>query len=740
VDVQVTQCVLQGGERHDYKVFRETPSTVLSREYRIEEFALVNNTFHTFYPFRDLFNNGSEIINNDFTKSFMYFRSDLRLRFFANTTITDIGCYVISWIPDCAANMKDEAEQYGWINADPVIVGLSSQQQVEMVIPWTTVSEWIRLEKFDSTSVVPIQVNVFVMCYRPLQTGAATPKLQVFAQFVNPEVTGSTKAFSPPLEAQSQSGRMTALRDLDGSYYNIDLKEAPAAERSIVPYVSNVGLNTALTVGAASGLDPTGIVQTLKMVKTGYDLASFAANHAKSAYDWYKGENAVEATKETEEPSSVRNQAFGNISGCVYNPSLQLGSHISTYVPPIHVGDSQLKHGVLSICKTPAIVYAGDVNVNGSGIIILPYEPGTFTSGVSSLPYYEMMSTMFKFWRGSIKVRFHIFSSPLLPFELKIMWVNPYGVDTSFSGLDQWVYREMYEIRGDKVIDILLPYIAPTPWRYNGYAQGSIDNCSKLYITTISPPRTFGASAPNPYMLVSMAAGDDFQLKDLQSCNADKEEVFVMKTLEDSEVELIAESQMHLRSTFSNEFKNFTGGGQPRPIRRIYEDTLTVEDILNRFSTRPAEAPFELFALGSNTYEFDNFDYIVTMFRYVRGSFRIKHVCESVTQPRVWMHNTRNKVSVPVDMWAGNGVSTNFKVQNSVIEFEVPFMCDYDWYPVPTIAEPEVDVQPTLVSPTAIVDETLPYMIAAGTDFQLAYLMPPYYKSQYLPGFAPVPP
>jgi len=243
--------------------------------------------------------------------------------------------------------------------------------------------------------------------------------------------------------------------------------------------------------------------------------------------------------------------------------------------------------------------------------------------------------------------------------------------------------------------------------------------------------------------VVSVAAGDDFQFKDLRSWNCHN---FVVPA-EEGEKLPQGEAQMNLRSSWGSNFKNITGVGIGTKLRPIFEDGLTVEDICLRYSTRVNVEPridvwTDLGAIESGTpaqYWMDNFDAIVAMFRYVRGSVKFKFTIENdedgIMNAEVFSGGYRI-VAAPVTRFptllAGDGVVSNHSDQNRVLEVEFPYMSQVDWKPTNRFgvgSGVQVDTEPypliTFPDVTNAANYFGQYFVAAGADFQLAWLLPP---------------
>jgi len=204
---------------------------------------------------------------------------------------------------------------------------------------------------------------------------------------------------------------------------------------------------------------------------------------------------------------------------------------------------------------------------------------------------------------------------------------------------------------------------------------------------------------------------------------------------------------MHLRSSWNVEPMNIAGGGQPSILRELDEDAMDVEDISMRFSSRSVAQPDGLWtdtSIPINTW--DNFDMVLQMFRYARGSIRVKYpIAESsydVPYPKaamngIWSQNPTLPTNPSYRMPAGNGIAMQNSAQNGMLEFEIPFYSNYDWSYNPRIAQ--VMGVPPFVTPVitdlgSYTDLNDYFLIAGGADFQVAWLLPPCLARANLPG------
>lgn len=701
-----------GGDRLDFEVLNDTPTSFLKRQYPIPSSGnftpLVTGTVNQIWPWKEMLS--QEIIQSGI-ETWRYIRADIRIRFDFNTTVTDVGCVVISWVPDCASTFS--AREF--MNADPIIVDLSTMRSVELVVPWTSLADWI--DRLDGNIDRMVQVEVRHL-YVANINGATAPSYRMFAAFENPQVAGSFPAFAVAQSGEPISG--------PNPYMEIPANIGDVPVATSAPYLMAAAVTAAPTV-----------VKTL----------SSMWNTADQFHAWYRGgdkfEKKVVAVKSKEEPGPVRQYTYGNLAGASYCPSLQLNSHFSDVVPPYHLGDAEFRHRIQDIMHIPTIRHWFEV----TGIHVVKFKP--FAQTDVPVTHMEMIMAMFRHWRGSIRVRLLFHSSPLEAYQVTVMWANGDQTGGGSAVALKSSYQDIINVRGFTVRDYLVPYLYPSPWvTRDQTADTALKVWGQLVVNLTQSAHTFGSASSKIFCVAIVSAGPDFQVKDLQSVTSSN----TAAIWEPSTPAPFAEAQMHVRSSWNTEFSNLAGGQQPTKLRDLQEDYLTLEDISMRFSSRSSIMPLRLQTTNtSKLWLYDNFDYIQMMFRYVRGSVRYKVSCDMPSVPEKFpkaamsgFYNQTVTTSEPCyRMPLGNGVAMQNVAQNGVLEFEIPFYSNYDWALNDRIAS-GLSVTPYIYPIDRDFGDLSAqydyYMVAAGLDYQLAWLLPPYKLLTSIPGMVPIPP
>lgn len=672
--------------KNDYKfenVLKETASQVLSREFAVK----YNITYTTteFRPLKALFD-FSPVLRN-YVSSMKFLRCSLKLRFVQNTTPQQYGVMAISWLPNVIDNEALFPHQI--INADPVLMDLSTRETVEINIPYVNLQEFYRL---GDTSMVTQSPVVYMTMFGPyvLDSSIVSPTYSIYISMYEITTCGAT----------AQMGDSTGWEIATG------------LGRLAYENYGSQAMNSASSIG-------------LKMLS--------------ESYNRYKGNlYAVdESSQESENPLSTRNQAFGDVAGCVFSPTLKLTSHIPTFISPNHLGDVKVRHRIKDIIRTPTICDPITFNTNDSLTSGLALKLWPQIGNYTYSSYMDEMANLFRYCRGSIKLKLMFYTSPLISCTFRLVHYNTDadGVSADDAVIKPNGYTKLISVRGSTEVNIVFPFLASKPWsnldRTNSGVITSSPMTAKLFLET--PPANVGDQTARVIVIPIICAGDDFQFKDLRSVTPDYLD------------EGLAFAQMHVRSSMNCQFDNIAGGSASSSYYRpAYEDDMTIEDVCARYSTRLdtkwVSSSFHDYQLNTNETSLksiDNFDYLFSLFRYVRGGIRIKvQATAALPYPFVYMESgsISNVLTYSARHAAGNGLASNTSAQNGILEFEVPFMSDCDWiytnylgYNYCTNNTTFQGYTPFITEPQAITTgaSSVPFLVAAGRDFQFAFLMPP---------------
>ena len=653
----------------------ETPKVILEREYEIASGFVTSGGSFAFDVYTLLRTNPQvdKVVEN-----FAYLRSDIRIRLVMNSTPLSWGMGILSWIPATTANATS---LFQIENCHPTMVDISNQETVEVVIPYCSVYDAYSLQ-FGTVAGPTVYLNwKYVM---NASAAVEAPTFKIYASFVNPVCFG----------AYAQSGMPTISGDTSVSTISDALSVVGAGVSILAPEL-------AVPVAVATGM---------------FEGAKQFVSEASALYDRSKAPEEVDTA--SMEIIAVRNQILGDLSGCRYGSNYQVVSHTQEKFPSDHVGDRDMDHSILSLCKLPCITQFREFTLASA-----PTQE-IFFSPFNQLPFkwasnIDHFSNLFRYWRGSIKVRLDFFTSPLITASFMVYSWNTASLPEPLTGEKDYSMRRIVQVRGHTVCNLTIPYASVYAWQKLGMATQGNEMVTRLHVQRLMGPTSAGSNVGTVYLVVSVAAGDDFQFRSLRSPIPDIS---------------VAQS---LVSQFEESLFPVLGGGDTpsRPLFDIAENSLTCEQVSLRYSSRPPsnanrgllpDEDHNLTPTGDAIW--DLFDFVQSSFRFVRGSYRLKNPLapattsiQVLTMPNVALGNTTFLNP------GGNGIIVIDPGITPVQEMEVPFLCDLNWSGTVPFLYAQ-DSEPLL--PIISISSTVLY-VAAGRDYQLAHYMCPFLVTQY---------
>jgi hypothetical protein len=711
---------------------KETPTKILEREYKIFSSAITvpNNGIKPY----ELLLNLPQIQRALY--GFKFFKSDIKLRVLINSTPMYYGMLCVSWLPDFLS-LTPLVEP---INADPMVMDIASQDALEFTIPFISLYDSIKVVGSYSLTSTPF-VNFATLGYARGSSDLANIKYDVYASFVKPLCWGAQSIPTIVEEEQPKVRKVVISQSGAPLTFDNDIRNFKGSESMVKG--TDVAQGVLSVAGVAAMAIPV-VGPAISAAVTTAQIGLMAYDLAQDAYQRFEGSDGTEREDLPDpirqNPSAVRNQAFGDMASTVYTPSLNLTSNLPTYFPPFHKGDPAFKHRICDCLRTPTIrsVDAFTGMPPNKQILIEPFSSFDETSAYVS--YLDMVGCLFRFWRGSIKVSFMFYTSPFITATYRFLLFNADGdLDPLATDPSVYAYKKVVTIRGTTRVDLVIPYLSTVPWQNLTSFTGSPGlnpalPVSRLYVETVVPPNPIGDQTPYVFMMTMISAGDDFQVKDLRSPTPSP---FLPG---------VVQSQMRVRTDFHGAPRSNLAGGSENflKFKDLYEDTMTFEDASmrasRRISTNASYFQLRMPYSGTNLLSTDTFDFIQQMFRYVRGSIRVRF---TANQPifEAMMHGRLLKLGTcdTFTYVGGNGEARNTLAQNSVFDLEVPFQCQTEW--VATTFQSLDSTFPTVVPPVwcffDIQDYTTSALyVNAGRDYQLAFMLPPRRQYATLPPFA----
>jgi len=200
--IELNETVAKGRQEGYKQIHRdyvqETPRIILERELKIADVHLTPGFSVALKPFELL--RAQPTITRALTY-FRLFRAGIKLRFVLNSTPQNYGAYVISYLPDSNATVE---ANYAFVNANPQIVDLSSNEAIELILPFATTRSWLRTG--DAIEVFTVYVTT-LGSFR-LNSAVAYPTLSVWASYHEPEIEG---AWNYVAQSLSEPGVMAGM-------------------------------------------------------------------------------------------------------------------------------------------------------------------------------------------------------------------------------------------------------------------------------------------------------------------------------------------------------------------------------------------------------------------------------------------------------------------------------------------------------------------------------------------------
>jgi len=216
----------------------------------------------------------------------------------------------------------------------------------------------------------------------------------------------------------------------------------------------------------------------------------------------------------------VQTDTFGNLASGDYQADckyLGYDEKAGQYTDPSDFGDDQVRHRILDIIKTPNIFLTEVLtNTGNTGFAITVSPTGIARS------YLAYMSQFFRFWRGSIKFKFHIITSPMITgkMQFSVQHAPDYTDDSpSYSTVLGDYLSEVITFKGDTEYNCTIPYYHLKPFQACGNVTDPLlspateEDITDIVALTVNLQSLLvqgGSIAPKVLIICSAAADDDF--------------------------------------------------------------------------------------------------------------------------------------------------------------------------------------------------------------------------------------
>lgn len=129
------------------------------------------------------------------------------------------------------------------------------------------------------------------------------------------------------------------------------------------------------------------------------------------------------------------------------------------------------------------------------------------TQTVSTGPPVAYLAQKFKYWRGTLKLRFSLVRTEMQSGRIQITFTPLTGASPLLPTVESGSYaiREIVDISTDEDINLELPFILPVPYQKTGFPSG------KLEVRVVNQLRYPSITASEVDILVFASAGEDFE-------------------------------------------------------------------------------------------------------------------------------------------------------------------------------------------------------------------------------------
>lgn len=443
----------------------------------------------------------------DKIKGFSMTRSTMVLRLQINATPFHAGKLLLHFLPavdmhNDLITIEDNYEgMHNWSlttrTQQPSVELDCRETAVEMRIPYIMPTDYYVLGTGTNPVAMPKaeRGSFYLSVLAPLRPGTSVPSIDytLWVSFEDVELV------APVVPQSGRGGRRTGLASQ---------KEAAAMAKTPVANALSVAGKVASTLGA---------IPMLSSIATPASWVLNAASGLASAFGWSKPSNGLIAGAASRQFN--RFAATSDGSDNAYPLAMSCTNHVTTTTAKTITDQDEMSFAFLK--SVPA--YIETVNWPAStaqGASILsknigprtifsraPLTRGGTTAFLDSMPPFAYLSSLFREYRGSIKVKIRIAKTDYHSGRLQVTFtprttvVNAPTVTSAFYSL-----REVIDIRSGNEMEFTLPYMMPTQY------LSVDDTIGRLDIVVLNKLRAPETVAQSVDLLFYYSAGVDFEL------------------------------------------------------------------------------------------------------------------------------------------------------------------------------------------------------------------------------------
>nr|QDH90548.1 MAG: RNA-dependent RNA polymerase [Picornavirales sp.] len=683
-------------------------------------------------------------------ENFSYFKADVKVSIRLNTTTMHQGQLMVCWLRNYhlhTAQFNKIQNMYQASNADCAEISASLGNVIEFTIPYTAPTMWYN---FDKSENVGYFGAVFIYVLSPLKminsSSTQTLHYTVTAQFVNPKVAG--------LKHVAQMQNEAAQKDADHS-----LREVSSMTQDAIDLV------TASPVGK---------------IAPGARLAMKLAKFASRT----KNTSLQSDTKTIGRPIGDTNFVKG------VDESQKVSADPENQVTVNNTIFREIEYDILANYKLLPGLVGGfswdDTKNTGDRLFYFPVYPKYCVTDTRSYnsknvtvgwqSHVGNMCTLFKYWNGGLKYSFRFVTSKFTTSRIRIVYTDAPPATTDEDGGN--VISEIVDIVGDTVYNITVPYFKDRPYLYTSYPGATTDSTNRFFNGYLSfylvNTVTSGSSVADTAIdcNIWMSGAEDFQVYKLTCSMINGTTDAVNKPMwmglvpgistdevKDQAPEFFAQSDVpnhFLREVFEKPFKSII------PAKNVFVEGFCMgetiarwSEIITRFNTYTSErvdTKLLKFTISMwQTYQLNTTSIamipsgsvndgvlalVLGTFKFYRGSWRIKLIPRFNTSGntiRAMIGDDTDPAIGSSALWNFNGMIYGDTVVKAPLEFQIPYysanlMCDTHGFNIldTSLRYGNVDSRNYSYRIFANNDETTTILQAAGDDFTLGCVMPPF--------------
>jgi hypothetical protein len=499
-------------------------STVLGRSYEIDQLPWSISAAQ----FSELVAGGYDVVAELFSKTqiatkipyYCYIRwKAIKISVKLNATAFHYGALCLSHTIHGGGETHNKAGGFQFLNNHPVLMSATEVPAVDYVIPWPYPFTWLWIDP--TTPTVPSiskLAQFYINVAAPLSmvgSLAVDAQLSVFASFVEPEVTlpARLSAGTPPGFVLSRNIKRPRVRkgrtvEVTGQMSMRDKHQEEARSKSSAGIIGGSGNSTSAE-------------DTFKLIQTGESLVQAVAPLFDKPTSLTAQMRVVVApgtdlshTRGLDngfvlgaDPEASAALTPGTLSNGVTNPTFQQMFQTPSFYVATSFTDTTSAGSLLTWCF-----------VHPQALVPLNGISGNQTCTPTYLAWY---SNPFRYWRGSLRLRYEFFTSTMITCRVRAVWFPPWQTPpASFVPDDTGDFiSQVYDITGNTTVEFLVPWVSDTLYRNldNTNSMGDTGNvwdsngAIAFYLT--NPVTVQDATiTPTVYILQFVAAGPDYQV------------------------------------------------------------------------------------------------------------------------------------------------------------------------------------------------------------------------------------